>query len=331
MIYDWGRFLSRKMSQKEPVLMGHFAKGTVPNQKKGEKMKLSILTATYNRGKYLKKLYDSIKENLKYNQNCEWIIVDDGSTDDTKTFVKKFKDENIIPIIYYYQKNNGKMSAINEAVKLATGNLIVDCDSDDYFVPDAFQKIEKNANKLLENENLYAMVFLKKENDGKISGNEFKRQGQITSMFDLYFKEDVQGEKIIVFNSKIRKEFFHKLEHNEKFITEARMYYEMDEKYKVIAINNVIEQGSYIDGGYTKNISKTFKESPFGYYMYFKEILSKDMSGVLFSKRLYAIKHYILFSYLTNNKFDDSFMKDKLNKSLYRLLYVPGIMKSKKF
>ena len=110
-------------------------------------MKLSILTATYNRGKYLQKLYDSIKENLKYNQNCEWIIVDDGSTDDTKTFVKKFKDENVIPIIYYYQKNNGKMSAINEAVKLATGNLIVDCDSDDYFVPDAFQKIEKNANK----------------------------------------------------------------------------------------------------------------------------------------------------------------------------------------
>ena len=317
MISDWGRFFFRKR--------------TVPNPKKGEKMKLSILTATYNRGKYLQKLYDSIKENLKYNQNCEWIIVDDGSTDDTKTFVKKFKDENIIPIIYYYQKNNGKMSAINEAVKLATGDLIVDCDSDDYFVPDAFQKIEKNANKLLENENLYAMVFLKKENDGKISGNEFKRQVQITSMFDLYFKEDVQGEKIIVFNGKIRKEFFHKLEHNEKFITEARMYYEMDEKYKVIAINDVIEQGSYIDGGYTKNIRKTFKESPFGYYMYFKEILSKDMSGVLFSKRLYAIKHYILFSYLTNNKFDDSFMKDKLNKSLYRLLYVPGIMKSKKF
>ena len=294
-------------------------------------MKLSILTATYNRGKYLQKLYDSIKENLKYNLNCEWIIVDDGSSDDTKTYVKKFIDENTIPIIYYYQKNNGKMSAINEAVKLATGNLIVDCDSDDYFVPDAFQKIEKNANKLLENENLYAMVFLKKENDGKISGNEFKKQEQITSMFDLYFKEDIQGEKIIVFNSKIRKKFFHKLEHNEKFITEARMYYEMDEKYKVIAINDVIEQGSYIDGGYTKNISKTFKESPFGYYMYFKEILSKDMSGVLFSKRLYAIKHYILFSYLTNNKFDDSFMNDKLNKSLYRLLYVPGIMKSKKF
>ena len=133
-------------------------------------MKLSILTATYNRGEYLQKLYDSIKANLKYNLNCEWIIVDDGSNDDTKKYIKKFIDENIISIIYYYQKNNGKMSAINEAVKLASGSLMVDCDSDDYFVPDAFQKIEKNANRLLENENLYGMVFLKKENNGTISG-----------------------------------------------------------------------------------------------------------------------------------------------------------------
>lgn len=312
--------VKEKMYQKEPV----------PKEQKGEKMKLSILTATYNRGQYLQKLYDSIKVNLKYNLNCEWIIVDDGSTDDTKKYVKKFIEERVVPIVYYYQENNGKMSAINEAVKLAKGNLIVDCDSDDYFVPDAFEKIKKNAGNLLENENLYAMVFLKKENDGKISGKEFQNQEQITTMFNLYFKDDIQGEKTIVFNSKIRKMYSHKLEHNEKFITEARMYHEMDEKYKVIAINDVVEQGSYIEGGYTKTINKTFKESPFGYYMYFREILTKDMNGTKFGKRLYAIKHYIFFSYLTNNKFDDSFIEDKLNKFLYRLLYLPGILKSKK-
>ena len=150
-------------------------------------------------------------------------------------------------------------------------------------------------------------------------------------MFDLYFKEDIQGEKVIVFNSKIRKLFSHKLEKNEKFITEARMYHKMDEKYKLLAINEVIEQGSYIDDGYTKNINKTFKQAPYGYYMYFKEILTKDMKNVLWSKRLYVIKHYILFGYLTNNKFDASVIKSKLNKFLYRILYLPGIIKSKKF
>ena len=294
-------------------------------------MKLSILTATYNRSNYLLKLYESIKENLKYNVTPEWIIVDDGSTDDTKNILQGFIDENKVIIKYLYQKNNGKMSAINEAVKMATGDLIVDCDSDDCFTNNSFEIIEKNVKKLLQNKELYGLVFLKSEENGKISGKEFSQKEHITSMFDLYFKEDIGGEKIIVYNSKIRKQYSHQLEQDEKFITEARMYHKMDEKYKLFAINEVIEQGSYIEDGYTKNINKTFKESPYGYYMYFKELLQKDMRGVMFSKRLYAIKHYILFSYLTKNTFNANLIKDRLNRFLYIILYLPGRMKSRKF
>lgn len=294
-------------------------------------MKLSILTATYNRSNYLPKLYESIKENLKYNITPEWIIVDDGSTDNTKNMVQSFIDENKVIIKYLYQKNSGKMSAINEAVKMATGDFIVDCDSDDCFINNSFEIIEKNSEKFLQNEELYGLVFLKSEENGKISGKEFSQKEHITTMFDLYFKEDIGGEKIIVYNSKIRKQYSHQLEHNEKFITEARMYHKMDEKYKLLAINEVIEQGSYIEDGYTKNINKTFKESPYGYYMYFKELMQKDMKGVKFSKRIYAIKHYILFSYLTKNKFNANLIKDRLNRLLYIILYLPGRIKSKRF
>ncbi len=294
-------------------------------------MKLSILTATYNRGTYLPKLYETIQKNRTDELNCEWIIIDDGSTDQTKEQVQKWIEENKIAIQYQYQKNSGKMAAINEAVKLATGDLIVDCDSDDYFTEDAFDKIQKNAKKLLENQNLYGMVFLKQENNGTISGKQFKENEQITTMFDLYFKEDIEGEKIIVFNSKIRKKYVHRLEKEEKFITEARMYHEMDKNYQILAINEVIEQGSYREDGYTKNIHATFKKYPYGYYMYFKEILQKDMKGVLWKKRLYVLKHYILFGYLTKNNFNANVIKSKLNKILYILLYLPGIIKSKRF
>ena len=295
------------------------------------KMKLSILTATYNRANYLPKLYESIKENLKYKITPEWIIVDDGSTDETKNIVEEFIKENRIIIKYMYQKNSGKMSAINEAVKMATGDLIVDCDSDDYFSDNGFEIIEKNAEKLLKDEELYGMAFLKKEENGKISGKEFSQKEYKTTMLDLYFKEDIGGEKILVYNGKIRKKYSHQLEHNEKFITEARMYHKMDEKYKLLAINEVVEIGSYIEDGYTKNINKTFKENPYGYYMYFKELMQKNMKDVKFSKRLYAIKHYILFGYLTKNKFNVNLIKDRLNKLLYIILYFPGIMKSRKF
>ena len=293
-------------------------------------MKLSILTATYNRASYLPRLYESIKNNLKYSLIPEWIIIDDGSNDNTKQQVQSFIEENRFEIKYFFQENRGKMAAINKAVEHATGELIVDCDSDDFFTEDSFQKIEKNAQKLFEDKSLYACVFLKKEQSGEISGKKFKNEER-TTMFDLYFKEDIQGEKIIVFKSDIRKKFTHELENNEKFITEARMYHKMDENYKILTINKAIEQGSYIEDGYTKNINKTFKAAPYGYYMYFREILQKNMKGVVFSKRMYVIKHYILFSYLTNNKFNDSFIKDKFNRFLYRILYLPGIIKSKKF
>ena len=296
-------------------------------------MKVSILTATYNRANFLEKLYKSIVQNSKNNKSieCEWIIIDDGSEDETKNKVNEFIKENKIEIKYYYQKNSGKMRAINQAVKMSNGELIMDCDSDDILTSNAFELIDKYAMQLLENENLYALAFLKKDNQNKISGKKFINIDNPTTMFELYFKEDVQGEKILVFKSSIRKQYMHKLEENENFITEARMYHKIDEKYKIICINEPIEIGEYVDDGYTKNIDKTFKKYPNGYYCYFKEILAKDMKGTLLKKRIYAIKHYILFGVLSKKKFNIRSIKNISNKIIYLFLYIPGVVKSRRY
>ena len=256
-------------------------------------MKISVLTATFNRGKYLYKLYNSLLDNMKYGLDIEWVIVDDGSTDDTQFIVKKFIEEKRLDIKYLYQENHGKMYAINVATKIATGELIVDCDSDDYFTDDAFKIISDSIQFLFDNSELYALCFLKASDLGKVSGNKFKENNYISTMFDLYFKDDICGEKILVFNSKIRKEFKHEIEPGEKFVTEARMYHKMDENYKIMCFNEIIEIGNYLDDGYTKNILKTYKDNPRGYYFYFKEILRKDLKGVKFRKKLYIIKNLL--------------------------------------
>ena len=124
-------------------------------------MKLSILTATYNRGELLKELYKSIIRNLIPELELEWIIIDDGSTDNTKDIVNNFIKRNKFEIKYYYQENSGKMVSINKACEMATGELIVDCDSDDYFANESFKEIYKNAHNLLDNSKLYALCFLK--------------------------------------------------------------------------------------------------------------------------------------------------------------------------
>ena len=302
-------------------------------------IKISILTPTYNRAELLKNLYNSILKNIKFGLDIEWLIMDDGSTDDTKEIVQNFQDqlfkndinksdENVLEIKYFYQKNQGKMVAINKLVEESTGDYIIDCDSDDYFTDNAFEIIKKAIEENKEGKDIYGLCFLKFDQNGNNMGNNFKNKK--TTMFDLYFKEGETGEKAVLFKSDIRKKYKHELENGERFVTEARMYHKIDEKYKMICINKPIMICEYQDKGYTKNIVKQFKENPFGYYKYFEEILQKDFKGVTFNKRLYAIKHYILYEYLTKARKNLSKIRNIENKILFLILYLPGIVKTKR-
>ena len=293
--------------------------------KMSKNVKISILTSTYNRAELLKNLYDSILKNIRFGLDIEWLIMDDGSTDETKEVVQNLQKD--FEIKYFYQENQGKMVAINKLVEHATGDYIIDCDSDDYFTDNAFEIMKETIEKNQNEKDIYGLCFLKFDQNGNNMGDNFKNKK--TTMFDLYFKEGETGEKAILFKSEIRKKYKHELEHGEKFVTEARMYHQMDEKYKLICINEPIMICEYQDKGYTKNIIKQFKENPFGYYKYFEEILQKDFKGVSFNKRLYAIKHYILFSYLTKSKKKLSKIRNRENKILFFILYLPGVLKTR--
>lgn len=287
-------------------------------------MKISILTPTYNREKLLHRLYESIIQNSKYELEIQWLIMDDGSLDNTKNIIQKYIQENKIQIQYYYQKNKGKMEAINNLLEYATGDLIIECDSDDYFKDDAFKIIENSYNEM--DENTYALAFLKYDQNGKNIGKLFKQKE--TTMFDLYFKQGEDGEKALVFNSKIRKKYKYELENNEKFSTESRMYHKMDLEYKLKCINEPIMICEYQKDGYSKNIKEIFKKNPYGYYKYFNEMFNMNFKGIYFSKRIYIIKHYILFATLTKAK-NIFKINGMTNKILLAILYVPGRIMTK--
>lgn len=292
-------------------------------------MKISILTATYNRANLLSKLYESIVNNLINGVDVEWLIMDDGSTDETREAVQQFIEENKLEIKYFFQENQGKMQAINNLIEAVQGDLIIECDSDDYFTSDAFQIIKNEYEKNVEQfQDYYGLCFLKYDQTGKNMGNNFKKE--TTTMFNLYFKEGEDGEKALVFNSKIRKQYKYELENGERFVTEARMFHKMDEKYKMLCVNKPIMICEYQNEGYTRNISKQFIENPYGYFNYFKEILQKDMKGVTFNKRLYVIKHYILFATLRNQKNIVKQAKGIFNKLLIMILDIPGRFATKK-
>lgn len=294
-------------------------------------MKISVLTPTYNRAHLLDKLYASLLINSNNCMGCqiEWLIMDDGSTDNTRRVVEEYSKEAMIDVKYFYQENQGKMAAINNLIKKATGDLIVECDSDDFFTKDAFKIIVQSVKECKDMSDTYALVFLKYAKDGKNMGNEFLENNYQSTMFSLYFKEGITGEKALVYNAAIRKKFEYELENNEKFVTEARLHHKMDLEKTVRCFNKPIMTCEYQKEGYTRNINKLFKESPFGYYQYFKEIFEQDMHGVTFDKRIYVYKHYILFSILTKQKHAIRNVKGILNKIMVTILYIPGKIMTK--
>ena len=287
-------------------------------------MKISVITPTYNRKHTLGKLYNSILNNLQCDIEIEWLIMDDGSTDGTEEYIQKFKEEKKICIKYYKQENQGKMKAINNLVPYADSDFLVECDSDDYFTENAFKTIKNNC---ILKKKIYAYVFLKSNEKNEIIGNEFKSNNFKSKMFDLYYKQGINGDKALVYNTKIRKQYKYKIEEGENFSTEARLHHEIDEKYDVLCFNEIVMICKYQEDGYSKNIKNIFKKNPNGYFKFFEEMLKKDFSGVKWEKRIYIIKHYILFKYLSKQKMDlrkTSFV----NKLLIFILYIPGIIKS---
>ena len=294
-------------------------------------MKISIVTATYNRAKLLPKLFESINMNYKSYKDVEWIIMDDGSEDETKEMVLKWCLEVKYKIDYHYQKNQGKMQAINNAMKFVNGDIVMEIDSDDYLAFNALAMINDDYLNL-NDENVYGIIYKRKLGKKDISVKP-EMDGKVIKLFDIHNKYGFDFDMNLTFKEKKKKKYSYKLEKNEKFVTEARMYYKMDQDYDGLLFKDkVIVIGEYMEDGYSKNISKMFKKYPFGYYQYFKECLGYINKDTMFNKKLYFMKHYILFSYLTKKSMVDCIKEVKgFNKLLISLLVVPGYIKSSKF
>ena len=100
---------------------------------------ITVFTPAYNRGYIIGKLYESLRR--QSFRDFEWLVVDDGSTDDTGTLLAGFIAENKIPIRYFRQENGGKHRAINRGVREARGELFFIVDSDDHLADDALERV----------------------------------------------------------------------------------------------------------------------------------------------------------------------------------------------
>lgn len=256
---------------------------------------ISVFTPSYNRGNLLYKLYNSLA--VQTNKDFEWIIVDDGSTDNTKEVVESFISDGKVNIRYIYQKNSGKHIAINNGVVKAKGKYFFIVDSDDYITSNALELIY-NWFKTINNSEMYAGIGGQKiEQDGNLIGKTF--DGDYIDCTSLERKKNnIFGDKAEVFYTDILKKYpFPKID-DERFLPEAYVWNKIAyDGYKIRWFNEPLIVCEYLDDGLTKNASKLIDNNYKGQLLYIKDLIKYDNS--FFAKIAHyssycgiAIKHY---------------------------------------
>lgn len=223
-------------------------------------MLITIFTPTYNRVSLLPRLYESlIGQNL---QNFEWVIVDDGSTDDTEQVVGAFAAEHKIPINYCKKANGGKHLAINKGVEMAKGDLFFIVDSDDYLTPDATEKIAGYFPVIQHREDLAGVSFRRGINESQYIGTPQSFKDMEASALDFRFQYKIDGDMAEVFKTSVLRQYpFPTIDH-EKFCSEALVWNRIALKYSILWTSHIIYIGEYLEGGLTANSIKTRQQSP---------------------------------------------------------------------
>lgn len=187
-------------------------------------IELTIFTPAYNRAHTLARLYQSLlSQTLK---NFEWLIIDDGSVDETEPLVQGFIQQRLIPIRYIKQKNAGKQAAWNNAVIAAKGQLFCGVDSDDALAsPHNIEDIFNKYKHLLNDKKIIGLRFLAYSNVKQtFDGQKLSDQVVICSYFDEFSNPKNFGERIDVLKTALLKQYLYPVSLNTKFIPEIWFY-----------------------------------------------------------------------------------------------------------
>ena len=242
---------------------------------KDNKPLISVFTPTYNRAALLSRLYNSL--GVQTYKNFEWIIVDDGSYDNTKEVVETFIRKGNINIQFVCQQNAGKHRAINNGVQLAKGELFFIVDSDD-LLPHTALEVVVDHYKSIEDNNLFAGVSgIDGYFDGQNIGTGLPSEIIDCNSIDIRYKYHVKGDLKEVFRTSVIKEFPFPEIDGERFCPEALVWNRIALKYKLRYFNSVIYQVEYLDGGLTSAIIKNRMNSPIASMMCYAEMNQLDI------------------------------------------------------
>lgn len=258
---------------------------------------LTVFTPTYNRAYTLHLCYESLKR-----QTCKdflWLVIDDGSTDNTKELIKNWITEGIVPIQYHYQENQGMHGAHNAAYERIETELNVCIDSDDYMPDDAVEKMIGFWRKYGSKE--YAgIVGLDADFKGNIIGTRMPENLKSSTLSDLYGRYKVKGDKKLVYRTElVKKTPPYPIFTGEKYCPLSYKYILIDQKSPLLVMNDVLVHVEYLADGSSLNMINQYKRNPRG-FSFFRKVAMKYAPS--YKDRFRESIHYVSSNLLIKNK-----------------------------
>ena len=291
--------------------------------------RVTVFTPTYNRENTLDRVYNSLI-NQTY-KDFDWIVVDDGSTDNTKELIETYKKQKKITIIYKYQENSGKHVAINRALEMTKSELFIIADSDDSFVNNAIE-ILVNTWDSIENKEQYKGVICKcfyADNNEPI-GCKFPKYVFDSNDEEAFFKYKFRFEKWMLFSTEVFKKYKFPEYKGLKFFPETIIWQKMGRNYKTRYIDEPLR--AYYrdqDNSVTKKSYNRYKENVH-YWLHF---INNEMKFFFYYPKVF-IKSFIGYSrdsILCKIPYKESISKinKRYKKVLYTVFYPLGAILAK--
>ncbi|MEE1055890.1 MAG: glycosyltransferase family A protein [Acutalibacteraceae bacterium] len=274
---------------------------------------VTVFTPLYNRAYIVERLYISLKNQTV--KDFEWLVIDDGSTDNAKEKFDMWKNQdNGFEIRYIRCENGGKHRAINKGVPLAKGELFFIVDSDDCLPEDSIKNIIKIENGIENKSKFAGIAGIKRTFDNNLVGTTFKEKYVDATSLERD-KFGIAGDKSEVFYTDILKKYPFPEFEGEKFVTEDVVWSRIAaDGYKIRWTNEDIYICEYLDDGLTSKGREIYINSPLGYALYVKQIAKfKKMNT------REKINYYYYFYYDLKDKFSISEISKLLDTSVLLL------------
>jgi glycosyltransferase involved in cell wall biosynthesis len=255
-----------------------------------KEIKLTYFTPTYNREKLLPKLYESLLSQT--NKNFIWLVIDDGSTDNTEQIVKNWQKQAKINIEYIKKENGGKHTAIELSNQICTTEYICCVDSDDYLTNNATEVLYSYFH-LCEKNNIIGLLGPKNILNSQTS-TTWDLQNTEMFFYDLNKHFKTIPETTLVFKTELCKKYHFPIFSDEKFVTESVYYKQFFYDYKFVTFSENIYVAEYQPDGYTNMGMNLFVKNPKGYACCLKQdaFLSFKQNKKSFIKKLKLVMRY---------------------------------------